>query len=201
MSDDGRAEDERDKLRATFSSVASGYHQARPDYPDQLYTALVELAGLQSGNSLLEVGCGTGKATIPLLRRGLRVVGVEISPELAAEARHNLADFPLAEVVEDSFERWPPQGGPRFDLVFAATAWHWVDPAVRYERAWELLRPSAHLAFWGAAHVLAEDMDPFFTEIQDVYNEIGEGRLQGANWPPGELVRQQARGGGQRPVR
>lgn len=40
-----------------------------------------------------------------------------------------------------------------FALVFAATAWNWVDPAVRYGLAWRALRPGGHLAFWNAAHV------------------------------------------------
>jgi SAM-dependent methyltransferase len=179
---------DREKLRATFGSAAPLYHQARPGYPDQLYDALVELAGLQPGDALLEVGCGTGKSTTPLLRRGFRVVCLEISPEMAAEARRNLAHFAGAEVVEAAFEGWQPSPGRRFDAVLAATAWHWVDPAVRYQRAGDLLRPGGHLAFWGAAHVVAKDTDPFFTEVQDVYEEIGEGQLQGANWPPGELV-------------
>src|SRR5229473_147647 len=73
-------------------------------------------------------------------------------------------------------------------MVFAATSWHWVDPAVRYRRAWELLRPGGHLAFWGASHVFPADGDPFFGEIQDVYDEIGEGLSAGSAFPrPGEL--------------
>jgi hypothetical protein len=59
-------------------------------------------------------------------------------------------------------------------LVYAATAWHWVDPAVRYRRARAALRPGGHLAFWSALHVMPDDGDPFFREIQDVYGEIGE---------------------------
>ena len=54
-------------------------------------------------------------------------------------------------IVNGAFESWePPQ--PGFDLVFAATAWHWIDPAVRYRKAWDLLRDGGHLAFWSAAH-------------------------------------------------
>ena len=72
--------------------------------------------------------------------------------------------------------------------MFAATAWHWLDPATRYRRAWELLRPGGHLAFWGAVHVFPDDGDPFFREIQPVYDEIGEGRAADATWPrPGDL--------------
>ncbi len=76
----------------------------------------------------------------------------------------------------------------QFDLVFAATAWHWVDPDLRYQRAWQALRPGGHLAHWDALHVLPEDGDPFFTDLQDVYDEIGEGLPADATFPrPGEL--------------
>jgi SAM-dependent methyltransferase len=64
--------------------------------------------------------------------------------------------------------------------VFAATAWHWIDPAVKYRKAWSLLRPGGHLAFWGASHVFPEaGGDPFFGEIQEVYDEIGSGMPAG----------------------
>ena len=65
--------------------------------------------------------------------------------------------------------------GSDLGLVFAATAWHWIDPAVKYRKAASLLRPGGHLAFWEAVHVIPDDGDPFFRQIQDVYDEIGEG--------------------------
>jgi hypothetical protein len=62
--------------------------------------------------------------------------------------------------------------------------WHWLDPATRYHRA----RSDGYLAFWSAAHVFPDGGDPFFREIQPVYDEIGEGLPVDANWPrPGEL--------------
>jgi SAM-dependent methyltransferase len=170
---------EREQLRATFDSVAQRYQAARPDYPEALYDALVAAAGLGAASRLLEVGCATGKATLPLARRGLAVTCVELGGDLAAAARLNLAAFPRVEVVDGSFEAWPPAGAG-FDLVFAATAWHWIDPALRYRRAWEVLAPGGYLAFWGQNHVIPEDGDPFFAEIQDVYEEIGEGLPPGA---------------------
>ena len=61
-----------------------------------------------------------------------------------------------------------------FDLVYAATAWHWLDPAVRFHRAHRLLRSGGHLAFWNALHAFPADFAPFFTEIQGGYDAIGE---------------------------
>ena len=179
---------DRDRLKTTFDSAAQLYQQARPEYPGELYDELVRLADLRSGDRLLEIGAATGKATVPLARRGFRITCVEIGPELAAEGQRNLAGYHEVEVIQAAFESWRPPDGATFDLVFAATAWHWLDPAVKYRRAWEVLRPAGHLAFWAASHVFPPEGDRFFRELQDVYDEIGEGQPPGTAWPqPGQL--------------
>ena len=173
---------DRGRLRQTFDIVAARYHAARPDYPDALYDALTSVAGLvPDKDEVLEIGCGTGKATIPLARRGFRITAVELGAALAAEAARNLAAFGRVAVINADIEAWRPPAPAMFGLVFAATAWHWLDPATRYLRAWEWLKPGGHLAYWEAAHVIPENGDLFFTQIQEVYDEIGEGV------PPGSV--------------
>jgi SAM-dependent methyltransferase len=179
-------------LRATFDTVAAAYADARPTYPPELFDALVSATGIDAGSLLLEVGCGPGTATLPLAERGCRIVAVELGAALASEARRRLAAYPDVTVVTGSFEEYPPASSA-YDLVYAATAWHWVDPAVRYRRAHEVLKPGGHLAFWSASHVVPRDGDPFFREIQDVYDEIGEGVPEDHVWvEPGGLRDQAA---------
>jgi SAM-dependent methyltransferase len=174
------SEEAREPLRRTFDSAAELYDAARPEYPDELFDDLIDLAGLERGARLLEIGCATGKATRPLLERGFSVVCVELGAQLAEQARQNLAGLPV-EIHVEPFETW--QGEPdAFDLVFAATAWHWVDPAIRYAKAHRLLRADGHVAFWSAVHAFPEGFDPFITEIQEVYDAIGES--YGETWPP-----------------
>ena len=186
MDDHTRAD--RDRLKVTFDTVAERYHQVRPTYPDELFAELVAAARLGPAARLLEVGSGTGRATRPLAARGFAITCLEPGGNLAAIARRDLAQFRDVQIVEQSFETWQPADGERFDLVFAATAWHWIDPAVGYQLAWRLLRPGGHLAVWSAGHVLPADGDPFFREIQDVYDEIGEGLPPGSELPaPGRL--------------
>jgi SAM-dependent methyltransferase len=168
------------RLRRTFDTAADLYEAARPSYPKELYDDLVELAELEPGRRLLEIGCATGKATRPLLERGLSIVCVELGAQLAAHARRNLAGLPV-EIHIAPFEAWHAES-ESFDLVFAATAWHWLDPAVRYRKTHQLLRPGGYLAFWSALHAFPADFDPFFTEIQQVYDAIGESR--DGEWPP-----------------
>ena len=178
-------EDDRERLRQTFDRAAGRYDRARPGYPEALFDDLIALADLTPGDHLLEVGCATGLATRALARRGFRITCVELGAELAAVARRNLAEWPV-EVVQGQFEQWRP--AESYGLVYAATAWHWIDPGLRYPRAWQALRPGGHLAIWAAGHVFPEGGDPFFEQIQDIYDEIGEGQPPGQGRPrPGEL--------------
>jgi SAM-dependent methyltransferase len=181
--------DERARLRATFDAAADRYQQARPEYPSELYDDLIDLTGLRPGDHLLEIGCATGKATIPLAARGFRITCLELGGELVAAARRNTARLPDVEVFQADFETWVAPAKSDFDLVFAATAWHWIDPERSFQLAWQALRDGGHLAYWGATHVFPDGGDPFFREIQPVYEEIGEGLAPGAQHPrPGELA-------------
>ena len=155
-----------------------------------MFDDLITAAGLQSGDRLLEVGCATGKATLPLAQRGFGITCVELGPTLAATARVNLAEYDV-DVLNGRFEDFA--GDESYTLVYAATAWHWIDPAIRYAQARRALQPGGHLAFWEAVHVVPDDGDPFFREIQSVYDEIGDGFPPGTTWPrPGELPGQRA---------
>jgi SAM-dependent methyltransferase len=164
------ASDARERLRATFDDVAELYDRARPGYPPALFDDLVTLAGLPPGGRILEIGCGTGQATIPLAERGFELVCVELGENLAALARDKLARFPSVEVVNGAFETWDPDGS--FDAVVAFTAFHWVDPAVRYEKSARLLRAGGALAVVSTKHVLPEDGDRFFAEVQEIYDAV-----------------------------
>lgn len=120
---------------------------------------------------MVEVGCGTGKATVGLAERGLDVLCVELDAGLAAVARRNLEGFPRVRVVEAAFESWEPEDAP-YDAVVAFTSFHWVDPAVRYAKAASMLRPGGAFAIAGYLHVLPADGDPFFREVQADYDAV-----------------------------
>ncbi|TMF07819.1 MAG: class I SAM-dependent methyltransferase [Chloroflexi bacterium] len=174
------SDSDRDHLKTTFNQDAEHYDRARPGYPEPLFDDLVALARLQPGARLLEVGCGTGRATVPLARRGIAITCVELGENLAAVARRNLSGFPEVRVVVAPFETWDA-GGETFDLVYAASSWHWLDPDIRYARAAGLLKPGGSLAIISGGHAFPKDADPFFRDIQQVYEAIGEDKV--VEWP------------------
>jgi SAM-dependent methyltransferase len=100
--------------RMIFGEVAESYHHARPDYPAELIADVVAWAG-GPGAAALEVGAGTGKATIPLARSGLSVVALEPSRDMADVLRRETADLPRVSVVDAGFEDWEPTASA-FDL-------------------------------------------------------------------------------------
>jgi SAM-dependent methyltransferase len=173
---------DRDRLKTTFNEVAELYDRARPRYPEQLFDELIELAALHPGGRILEIGCGTGIATLPLAERGYQITCVELGENLAEVARRNLASFPRVQVEVAPFETWDP-AGEKFDLVLAATCWDWIEPSVGYRKAAEILKPNGVLAIVGCGHAFPKNADSFFFDIQDVYREIDED-IPGELWPP-----------------
>lgn len=141
---DPRARPRAERARA-FDRVADIYDEARPGYPEALLERLLALAALPTDAHVLEVGCGTGQATLPLARRGYRVTCLEPGPELAGLARQRMAGFARVTVVSMTFEAWPLRAGA-FDLVLSAQAFHWIPVSLGLTKAADALRSGGGLA-------------------------------------------------------
>jgi SAM-dependent methyltransferase len=125
--------------RVSFDSRAELYDAARPSYPDALADDVIAIGGRR----VLEIGAGTGKATVVFARRGASIVAIEPGASLAAVLRHNTHGSDVT-VVESTFEAWPIER--RFDVVMSAQAIHWIDPAVRYTKPAAVLDAGGTLA-------------------------------------------------------
>lgn len=126
-----------------FDEIAGEYDRNRPAYPGELIDQACRVAGVQAGDEVLEIGCGTGQLTRGLIARGLRVTAIEPGKNLIALARANLKD--AAELSNTRFEEAPlPRG--RFRAVFSASALHWVDPEVSWRKIAGVLAPGGTLA-------------------------------------------------------
>jgi SAM-dependent methyltransferase len=161
--------------RLTFDAVPDSYDRARPEYPAQAFDDL--FARMRRGRSLAEpqvceIGPGTGQATKGLLARGARVTAVEIGPNLASFLRRKFASESRLDVVTGAFEeaQLPPGS---FEMVFAATSWHWLERASRVQRTVSLLREGGLIATFSAIQVHeAVDRD-FFERGDPIYRRHG----------------------------
>jgi SAM-dependent methyltransferase len=154
----------RRRLAGTFDRVAATYRDARPGYPPELFALLVERCGLGAGSAVLEIGAGTGEATIPLLRLGAHVTAVEPGTALVRELLARTRGHRLV-TMETTFEdALVPDAS--FDIVTSATAFHWVDPALGVPKAAQALRDRGWLAVWSNVYGDPERPDPFHEAIQ-----------------------------------
>jgi len=128
-----------------FDAWAGEYDRFRPSYPDSAINDVVRLSGLTPLSRLLEVGCGTGKATVKFASRGFAVDCVDPGDRLVRFARRNCRSWPRVSFTLGRFEDVLLR--PRsYDLVFSAQAFHWVEPRIRLKKAGSLLPRGGSLA-------------------------------------------------------
>jgi SAM-dependent methyltransferase len=160
--------DDRNRLRTTFDEAASLYDEVRPGYPEELFDDVVSLSGIPAGGRILEIGCGTGQATVPFARRGYRILCIELGENMAAVARRNLEGYPQTKVLTGTFEEWPLQD-EAFDVAISATAFHWLDPATAYPKVAGALRDGGSLALFWNVHVHSDAGEGFLEAAQRIY--------------------------------
>ena len=129
---------------------------------------------------MLEVGCGSGQLTCGLLARGLHVTALEPGKSLIALARQNLEGAGAVEFMNAQFEDalLPRE---QFRAVFSASAFHWVNPAVSWQRAADVLVPGGTLAlvqYFGLEEQRSKrDQDAALAAMRKVAPDIA------ASWP------------------
>jgi ubiquinone/menaquinone biosynthesis C-methylase UbiE len=163
-----------------FDEVAAEYDRRRPAYPDELVDQACQIAGIGSGDHVLEVGCGSGQLTRGLVARGLHVTALEPGKSLIALARRNLEGAGEVEFVNAQFEdALLPRD--RFQAVFCASAFHWIDPEVSWQKAADVLVPGGTLAlvqYFGLEEPRSRrDQEAVLAALRKVAPDIA------ANWP------------------
>jgi SAM-dependent methyltransferase len=177
-----RSPSEARRYGQVFDAVAAEYDRHRPAYPDELVDQACRIAGIGPGDRVLEVGCGTGQLTRGLLARGLHVTALEPGANLIARAARNLAgkgagavEFVHAKLEDASLPR------ERFQAVFSASAFHWVDPAVSWRKVADALVPGGTLAliqYFGLEESRSKpDQDAVLAALATIVPDIAAG------WP------------------
>ena len=171
----------RRHLRVTFDTVAALYDATRPGYPAVMYDDICSLADIPAGGDILEIGCGTGQATLPFAERGYRITCVELGAELATLARRKLVDYPHVAVRVGAFET-EPLPDATYDLIISGTAFHWVAPE-SYPNLARVLRPQGAVALFWNKHIAGAVDGGFFDLAQAVYRQYAPEMIRAEKAP------------------
>jgi SAM-dependent methyltransferase len=156
-------------LRNIFDQSALDYEKARPGYPKELIQDIITISAMPENGLILEIGCGTGQATVPFAERGYSMICLDIGGELIARAVQNCISYPKVKFEVSSFENWDATQST-FDLVISATAFHWIPPEVGYPKVAYVLKDTGYSALFWNYH--PGPYGGFFQAVQTIYQEI-----------------------------
>ncbi len=157
-------------LEWTFDTVASAYEKFRPSYPDELYEMIFNYTALNESCYAVEVGIGGGQATLPILKTGCNLTAIEYSKELSKLCKEKFKEYPNFSVLTNKFENTLFENN-KYDLVYSATAFHWIAESIGYEKVFSMLKSGGAFARFANHPYPAKDNLPLFEEIQKIYGK------------------------------
>lgn len=156
--------------RDTFNNIISDYEIARPGYPKELYADIIEYSMATAHSNILEVGVGTGQATEYFVKNGYHVTGLEIGSEQVKYLSEKYSFRDNFKPIHSSFEEYSCPGNI-YDLIFSATAFHWIEADIGYPKAYNLLKDKGTLAvFWHMSPIIKHQTE-MFIDIRNIYHK------------------------------
>ena len=153
-----------------FAGNVAFYERYRLGYPDRLLKRVVALAGLAQGDSVLDLGTGTGMLAIPFARMGLCVTALDPEPAMLDAARAGAGDLPIAIVQAGSGDLTPAMGP--FKLAAMGRSFHWMDRAATLAMLDRIVAPGGGVALFHDAHPPVEE-NRWFKTLYDVARKFG----------------------------
>ncbi|RDI45747.1 class I SAM-dependent methyltransferase [Falsibacillus pallidus] len=150
-----------------FNDIISDYAIARPGYPTELFRDIVEYSMVTSDSSVLEIGSGPGQATDYFVKNGYPITGLELGENQVEYLLDKYCTYENFNALPLSFEDFHTK--PEiYNLIFSATAFHWVKPEVGYPKGYNLLKKNGVMAvFWHLGSIIEPK-----TEMQDQIRKI-----------------------------
>lgn len=154
-----------------FKDIISDYEIARPGYPIELFNDIVDFSKLKNDAEVLEIGSGPGQATDYFVKNRYSITGLEIEEKQVQYLLEKYSEYHNFNSICSSFEEYEGSKGT-YDLIFSATAFHWIKPEVGYPKAYNLLKKNGVIAvFWHMSSIV-EPQTEMLIEIRNIYRKL-----------------------------
>lgn len=156
-----------------FNQAAEYYDKYRPGYPQEIIDLLISVTEITKGSDLLEIGCGSGKATEQLTGNGFNILGIDPGEDLVRIGNKRFKNKNV-KFVKGRFEEYDFEQ-KKFDVVYAAQSFHWVPQPVGYQKCADVLKENGYLAlFWNMYVLNDNDTDKELLEISKRHGGIAD---------------------------
>ncbi len=157
-------------LRLTFNEVASEYDRMRPLYVKELFDDVIKFTGLNSSKNALEIGIGTGQATLPFLKTGCKVTAIELGNKMAEFTKIKFSEFGNFDVINEDFESIILDDNA-YDLIYSASAFQWITPEIGFPKVYQLLKSGGVFAKFNHSLFHAQGYDHVAAAMDKVYDK------------------------------
>lgn len=151
-------------LNWTFNTVADTYEKLRPGYVDELYQTIFEYMPINYLSRVVEIGIGGGQATLPFLKTGCELTAVDYGEDFCKICREKFKEFPNFSAISGRFE--DVNLGDEYDLIYSASAFHWIPEKIGYKKAYDMLKSGGVFARF-ANHPFRDKGKPELTSEMD----------------------------------
>lgn len=157
-----------------YKGIADIYDEIRPSYPEGLIQDVISKTNLKLSDRLLEIGAGTGKATVQFGEKGFIIHAIEPGEDMAEILKSKCRNYPKVSLDVSTFEEWNFPDDEKYDLIYCAQAFHWLNTDIKYKKCYKLLKDDGYLVlFWynprddGSAE--AKEIDQKVEDIKQKY--------------------------------
>ncbi|MBE6716441.1 MAG: class I SAM-dependent methyltransferase [Ruminococcaceae bacterium] len=153
----------------TFDTVASDYEKLRPGYVDELYQAIFDYIQINNKSRVVEIGIGGGQAALPFLKTGCKLTAVDYGESFCEICREKFKEYPNFSAVSGKFE--DIDMGDKYDLIYSASAFHWIPEEIGYKKVYDMLKDGGVFARF-ANHPFRDKGKPELSaEMDKIYAE------------------------------
>ena len=162
-------------LNWTFDTVADTYEKLRPGYVDELYHTIFNYKPINNLSRVVEIGIGGGQATLPILKTGCNLTAVDYGENFCKICSKKFKDYPNFSTVSGKFE--DVDLGGEYDLIYSASAFHWIPEEIGYNKVYDMLKKGGVFARFAnhpyrdkGKYELSAEMDRIYTDYYYRYH-------------------------------
>lgn len=168
-------------LEKTFNEVFSEYDKWRPTYVKELYEDIFAAKEINQSSKVLEIGIGTGQATLPILEKGCSLTAVELGDKLAGYTKQKFIGYEKFEVKNMAFQDFQSPADS-FDLIFSASAFHWIPEETGYTKVYQMLKSGGVFARFANHPYKDKGREELHAALQKIYARYMPGALSGGEY-------------------